>query len=122
MSRFRQAPIPIICLIPGNSDAVQRAITPGFLRFLYTRLTSFYNIFTFFRIRWTSPKQACAGGNNGHGLSRRHRGTFACHLCAGDWVRQTGRTAMNAFYIIGAAVSAGLLVYLIVALLNAENL
>jgi K+-transporting ATPase KdpF subunit len=29
---------------------------------------------------------------------------------------------MNTFYIIGAVVSAGLLVYLIVALLNAENL
>jgi K+-transporting ATPase KdpF subunit len=29
---------------------------------------------------------------------------------------------MNIFYIIGAVVSAGLLVYLIVALLNAENL
>ena len=29
---------------------------------------------------------------------------------------------MNIFYVIGAVVSAGLLVYLIVALLNAEDL
>lgn len=29
---------------------------------------------------------------------------------------------MNTFYIVGAAVAAGLLVYLIVALLNAEDL
>jgi K+-transporting ATPase KdpF subunit len=29
---------------------------------------------------------------------------------------------MNTFYLIGAVVSAGLLIYLIVALLNAEEL
>ena len=29
---------------------------------------------------------------------------------------------MNAFYVLGAAVSAGLLVYLLVALLKAEEL
>ncbi|MDN5934573.1 MAG: K(+)-transporting ATPase subunit F [Nitrosospira sp.] len=29
---------------------------------------------------------------------------------------------MNTFYIIGAVVAAGLLVYLVVALLNAEDL
>jgi K+-transporting ATPase KdpF subunit len=29
---------------------------------------------------------------------------------------------MNPFYIVGAVVAAGLLVYLVVALLNAENL
>jgi K+-transporting ATPase KdpF subunit len=29
---------------------------------------------------------------------------------------------MNTFYVIGALVSAGLLVYLVVALLNAEDL
>lgn len=29
---------------------------------------------------------------------------------------------MNAFYIVGAVVAAGLLVYLVVALLNAEDL
>lgn len=29
---------------------------------------------------------------------------------------------MNTFYLVGAVVAAGLLVYLVVALLNAENL
>ena len=29
---------------------------------------------------------------------------------------------MNMFYVIGAAVAAGLLVYLVVALINAEDL
>ena len=29
---------------------------------------------------------------------------------------------MNTFYVIGAVVSAGLLVYLVIALLNAEDL
>jgi K+-transporting ATPase KdpF subunit len=29
---------------------------------------------------------------------------------------------MNTFYVLGAVVSAGLLVYLVVALLNAEDL
>jgi K+-transporting ATPase KdpF subunit len=31
-------------------------------------------------------------------------------------------TAMNAFYVVGAVVALGLLVYLVVALLNAEDL
>ncbi len=37
-------------------------------------------------------------------------------------VRQIGRYAMNIFYLIGAVASAGLLIYLIVALLKAEEL
>ncbi|CDG81350.1 K+-transporting ATPase, F subunit [Janthinobacterium agaricidamnosum NBRC 102515 = DSM 9628] len=37
-------------------------------------------------------------------------------------MRQIGRPEMNAFYVLGAIVSAGLLVYLLVALLKAEDL
>jgi K+-transporting ATPase KdpF subunit len=37
-------------------------------------------------------------------------------------MRKTGGTQMNTFYIIGAVVSACLLVYLTIALLKAEDL
>jgi K+-transporting ATPase KdpF subunit len=37
-------------------------------------------------------------------------------------MREAGRTAMNTFYVIGAVVATGLLVYLVVALLKAEDL
>ncbi|CAG9932913.1 K+-transporting ATPase, F subunit [Candidatus Nitrotoga arctica] len=37
-------------------------------------------------------------------------------------MRQAGGTSMNTFYVIGAAVATGLLVYLVVALLKAEDL
>jgi K+-transporting ATPase KdpF subunit len=43
-------------------------------------------------------------------------------LRLGDRLREIGRTAMSTFYIIGAAVSVALMVYLVVALLKAEDL
>jgi len=36
--------------------------------------------------------------------------------------KQTGASIMNSFYVIGGLVAAALLVYLVVALLNAEEL
>jgi K+-transporting ATPase KdpF subunit len=41
-------------------------------------------------------------------------------FCRG--LRKADETLMNTLYLVGAVVAAGLLVYLIVALLNAENL
>ena len=43
-------------------------------------------------------------------------------LCAGRRLRQFGGRKMNVFYLIGAAAAAGLMVYLLVSLLNAEDL
>ncbi|MDB5758540.1 MAG: hypothetical protein JWM30_1829 [Burkholderia sp.] len=37
-------------------------------------------------------------------------------------LRKSGRKTMTLFYVIGAFVSAGLLVYLLLALLHAEDL
>jgi K+-transporting ATPase KdpF subunit len=62
------------------------------------------------------------GGDDGYHFRWRDRGVSAYHLGARDRVRETGRAAMNTFYVIGAVVSAGLFVYLILALLKAEDL
>jgi K+-transporting ATPase KdpF subunit len=60
--------------------------------------------------------------DDGHCIYRCNRGDVAGGLRVGNRLREIGRTAMSTFYIIGAVVSVGLLVYLVAALLKAEDL
>jgi K+-transporting ATPase KdpF subunit len=62
------------------------------------------------------------GGGDGYRIYRGNRCILAGNLCVRRRMRQAGGTSMNTFYVIGAVVSAGLLVYLVMALLKAENL
>ena len=47
---------------------------------------------------------------------------LAPDLGIGRRMRKAGETAMIPFYLVGAIAAAGLLLYLVVALLNAEEL
>ena len=60
--------------------------------------------------------------DDGHCIYWGNRSVSTDDLCVRCGVRQTGGKPMNMFYVIGAAVAAGLLVYLVVALLKAEDL
>jgi K+-transporting ATPase KdpF subunit len=62
------------------------------------------------------------GERNGHRLYRRTRGGLAPVLGFRCRLRKTGRKIMTPFYVLGAFISAGLLVYLVIALLKAEDL
>ena len=62
------------------------------------------------------------GGGDGYRIYRGNRCILAGNLCVRRRMRQAGGTSMNTFYVIGAVVSAGLLVYLVMALLKAEDL
>ncbi|MMZ71585.1 F subunit of K+-transporting ATPase [compost metagenome] len=59
---------------------------------------------------------------DGHSIYRRNRGVFPAALGLHKWLQQAGRTSMNMFYVVGAVVAVGLLIYLLAALLNAEDL
>ena len=92
-----------------------------FLLFLYTGRASLYKIFRPIPLILRNRNKP-SGGGDGHRIYRRNRGVFAGYLRFCRGMRQAGRTQMNTFYVIGAVVATGLLVYLIVALLNAEDL
>jgi K+-transporting ATPase KdpF subunit len=62
------------------------------------------------------------GKMDGHSVFSCNRGVFSGDFRIRDWVQQVGRTAMNMFYVVGAVVAIGLLIYLVAALLNAEDL
>ncbi len=47
---------------------------------------------------------------------------FSADLRARRWLRFLGGKAMNMFYLVGAGVAVLLLIYLVVALVNAEKL
>ena len=61
-------------------------------------------------------------GDDGHRIYRCDRGVPAGDLRVCRGLRQAGEEAMNIFYVIGAVVATALLIYLIVALLKAEDL
>jgi K+-transporting ATPase KdpF subunit len=92
-----------------------------FLYFFYIKRVSFYEIFISISLRCSHQKQSCEV-KDGHRIYRRNHRVFAGDLRVCDRLRKTGRTSMNAFYIVGALAAAGLLVYLVVALLKAEDL
>jgi K+-transporting ATPase KdpF subunit len=59
---------------------------------------------------------------NGHTLRRGDLRFCRSVLGDGRRLRQTARWKVNLFYVIGMLSAAGLFVYLLVALLDAENL
>ena len=63
-----------------------------------------------------------AGDNDGYGIYCCNRGDVAGDLRFSNWLRKTWRSLMNTFYVVGAVVSLCLMVYLVVALLKAEDL
>jgi K+-transporting ATPase KdpF subunit len=60
--------------------------------------------------------------NDGHRIYRVDRRIFADDMGVCMRLREIGGTSMNTFYILGAVVATGLLVYLVIALLKAEDL
>jgi len=106
----------LIFLKPGIAD-----FQHPFLHDFYIRSISLYKIFSRACITFGCHEN-CMRGEHGHRFFRPDRGVFSNDVGACDRLPQTGATAMNTFYFVGAVVAAGLLVYLIVVLLNAENL
>jgi K+-transporting ATPase KdpF subunit len=94
--------------------------------FFTPRLTLFTAFFD--ANRYDLPSGNFPAFGEQHGFDGRHgrsgyRAALACHLGLGARLRQTGSAPMNTtFYIIGAVVSAALMVYLVIALLKAEDL
>ena len=85
-------------------------------------LASFYNIFTTLSLRCD---QSYLGGNDGYvgfSIFKCDCGLMARNLCIGSWLCEAWRSIMSTFYIVGAVVSVCLMVYLVVALLKAEDL
>jgi K+-transporting ATPase KdpF subunit len=66
-------------------------------------------------------KETCKGVRDGSGLCRSMRCICGADLPVHRRLCPPGRQGMSAFYLIGAAVSVALLVYLIYALLKPEN-
>jgi K+-transporting ATPase KdpF subunit len=60
-------------------------------------------------------------GHDGYSIYRCNRRPLVGDLCIGNWLRETWRSSMNTFYVVGAVVSVCLLVYLVIALLKAEE-
>jgi K+-transporting ATPase KdpF subunit len=67
-------------------------------------------------------KQDLRGLQNGCRVYWRNGRFSACVRRLGRRLRCAGRAQMNSLYVLGAVASAGLLVYLVVALLKAEDL
>jgi hypothetical protein len=62
-------------------------------------------------------------GENGHRIYRRYRALLRRDVRVRGRLRKTWRgPAMNLFYVVGALAAGGLLVYLVVSLLKAEEL
>ncbi len=93
-----------------------------FLHYFYTLPPSIYKFFRSFPLILTVSKQNLCGVGNGHRIYRRNRGVFLDDLRLRCRLQQAGSSVMNLFYVIGALASVGLLIYLVVALLKAEEL
>jgi K+-transporting ATPase KdpF subunit len=93
-----------------------------FLQRVYTPAPSLYKKFRRLPLIFSLRKQNLSEAVHGRGIYRGDSRLRLVGLCAGDRLRQAGGPAMNLFYVIGALTAAGLLVYLLVALLNAEDL
>jgi K+-transporting ATPase KdpF subunit len=94
----------------------------GFLRNFYTVLASFYNIFIGLSLLCEQSYLESDDGYDGFSIFECNCSPLARHLCIGNRLREVGRSSMSAFYIVGAVVSVCLMVYLVVALLMAEDL
>ena len=68
------------------------------------------------------PFQEGNDGYDGLGIFGCNCGLMACDLCFRNWLRKAWRSSMSTFYVVGAVVSVCLMVYLVVALLKAEDL
>lgn len=89
--------------------------------FFYAWPENFYDIFISFSLTCYPSKQPVES-DDGYRFYRSNRSAMAGDQQPRCRVRQTGEEAMNPFYLAGAVVAAGLLVYLIAALLKAEDL
>lgn len=69
----------------------------------------------------SDPLMERSDGWDGFDVRRCDRRLLGDYVCIGNRLRETGGTHMSTFYLIGAVVSAGLMVYLVIALLNAEE-
>ena len=94
-----------------------------FLHRVYALAPSLYKVFRPFSLTFSPTKTNLNEGVNGHCIYRGDRRLCSAHRRLCVRLRCPGRgQAMNLFYFIGAIAAAGLLVYLVVALLKAENL
>jgi K+-transporting ATPase KdpF subunit len=100
----------------------KQALRGRFLRIFYTALASFYNIFIGLSLLCDQSYLESDDGYDGFSIFERDCGPLARHLCIGNWLREAGGSSMSTFYIVGAVVSVCLMVYLVVALLKAEDL
>jgi K+-transporting ATPase KdpF subunit len=92
----------------------------SFLCFVYTALASLYNKFRSLPILFV-PSNHPNESRHGYRFYRSGNPRYPVDRGNDRRLRKAGRAQMNAFYVIGALSSAGLLVYLLVALLNAER-
>jgi len=94
-----------------------------FLHRVYAPPPSLYKVFRPFSLTFSPTKTNLSEGVNGHCIYRGDRRLCSDHLRICVRLRCPGRRqAMNLFYVIGAVAAAGLMVYLVIALLKAENL
>jgi K+-transporting ATPase KdpF subunit len=91
------------------------------LHFLYIWPSNLYKFLTSFPLRFHHQDKP-ERGDDGPSLSRSNRCLLSDDRGFRRCLRQHGGTSVNPFYVLGAVVACALLVYLVAALLMAEDL